>query len=81
MPDFDTLRAELARVDARLEALKDAMEPDYSKALEEGDEPRMRELLHQMGQTGEHSHLLRERGRICLALDKLRPGWDATGLA
>jgi hypothetical protein len=78
MPDFETLRAELARVDARLKALEDAMEPDYSKAIQEGDEPRMRELerLHRMREQGEHAHLRRERGRICFALDKLRPGWD-----
>ena len=80
MPDFDTLRAELARVDARLKSISDAMEPDYSEAIKAGDEPRMRELerLHKLG-GAKHAYLLAERGRICAALDKLRPGWDNTG--
>lgn len=78
MSDFDSVHAELARVDARLKHLRDAMEPQYSVAIQEGDEPRMREIerLLNMGDNGEYAYLLNERGRITAALDWLRPGWE-----
>ena len=65
MHRFDTLRAELAGVSARIKALN-AVELDYPSAIR-----RELERLYRLGH-GEHAYLLREQRRIFAGLNRLR---------